>query len=299
MATDTAFVIGCLSILGKRIPTGLRIFLLSLAIFDDVGAILVVAIGYSENLNEIAIALSILGIMIMMATSFIGVRSTTIYYIIGIFIWFCIDASGIHATLTGVILGLITPTKGWISDEKMRIIFNRVLSHPKGDNWAGKTQNRQDLRQASIAARETLSPVERLEMYLHPWSAFFIMPLFALINAGVPFTFTEFYHPLSLAIFFGLIVGKPAGVVLCCWIAVRLGLAVKAPLLSWPILISGSLLTGIGFTMSLFIANLSFDSKHINIAKFGIIIASLVSLLLAVLALLLQLRAKTIEFKKN
>lgn len=277
MATDTAFVMACLAVLGARIPASLRVFLLSLAIFDDVGAILIVAVGYGDDLSWTALALAALGLAAVAGAGRIGVRSVPIYFLLGGIIWLCFDASGIHPTITGVILGLMTPTSGWVSDERLRAILGRVLSYPSGEHWSGDTTDRRDLRRAGTAAAEVLSPVERLEMMLHPWVGFAIMPIFALANAGVTFSRGDVGQPVSLAIFAGLVFGKPAGVIATSWLAVRLGFATRPSRLSWPLLAGGGLLTGIGFTMSVFIAGLAYTPATLVAAKIGILAASVVS----------------------
>jgi NhaA family Na+:H+ antiporter len=277
VATDTAFVIGCLALLGSRIPSSLRLFLLSLAIFDDVGAILVVAVGFGDALNWTALALVALGLAAVAGAARIGIRSTPIYFLLGGVIWFCFDASGIHPTLTGVVLGLMTSTRGWISDKRLHAILGRVLSYPRGDHWSGDTSDRGDLRRAGIAVTEALSPEERLEMTLHPWVAFAIMPIFALANAGVTISGVDIGQPVSTAIFAGLVFGKPIGVLTLSWLAVRFGLATRSLDLSWSLLAAGSLLTGIGFTMSLFIAGLAYTPALLDAAKIGILTASAVS----------------------
>jgi len=287
IATDTAFVIGCLALLGARVPPSLRLFLLSLAIFDDVGAILVVAVvGYENSLNWTALAFVALGLAAVVGAMRIGIRSVPIYFVLGGVIWFCFDVSGIHPTLAGVILGLMTSTHGWVSDQRLRSILGRVLSYPSGDHWSGDTTDRDDLRQAGIAATETLSPEERLEIALHPWVGFVVMPLFALANAGVVTSGTDLVQPVSVAIMAGLVIGKPGGVLIFSWVAVRLGFAIRATSLSWPLLIAGALLTGIGFTMSLLIASLVYDPITLNAAKLGIFSGSVFSAAAGLLMLL-------------
>jgi NhaA family Na+:H+ antiporter len=280
MATDTAFVIGCLALFGKRIPPTLRLFLLSLAIFDDVGAILVVALGYGEALTWSALGLGLLGIGIVATASRLGIRSVPVYFFMGAAVWLCFDASGVHATIAGVILGLMTPTRIWVSDIRLRAILGRVLAAPNGDHRQGDVAGHHDLRQAGRALTESLSPVERLEMMLHPWVGFAIMPIFALANAGITIGGADFGQPVSVAIIVGLVLGKPIGVLGFSWLAVRSGLAVLAPGLSWPFIIAGSFLTGIGFTMSLFIAGLAFDWSVLNAAKLGILSGSALSAML-------------------
>lgn len=275
MATDTAFVIGCLALLGSRIPQSLRVFMLSLAIVDDIGAILVVAIGYSSHIAWGALALGALGVALVRAMAWVGFRGFPIYFLIGVCIWLAVDASGIHATVTGVILGLMTPARRWVSDERLYAILGRVVAHPaSGDEDSGHTKDRETLQVAEVAARETLSPVERLEIGLHPWVAFVIMPAFALANAGLPLSLDDLGNAVTAAVFVGFAFGKPIGVLTFTWLAVRSGIAIRPPDLSWRLLAGGSLLAGIGFTMALFIASLAFSQSLIDSAKLGIFLAS-------------------------
>ncbi|TSJ63097.1 Na+/H+ antiporter NhaA [Starkeya sp. 3C] len=285
MSTDTAFVIGCLAILGARIPEGLRLFLLSLAIFDDVGAILVVAIGYGDTLNWAALGAAGIGLAVVAAISRLGVRNILVYFAVGGGIWLAFDASGIHATITGVILGLMTPARSWVSDTRLHAILDRVVAYPPGDHWSGDAAARSDLHRAGVATREALSPIERLEIALHPWVAFAVMPLFALANAGVPMAAATFDVALTTAIVAAFVVGKPAGVVLFSVLAVKLRLGVRPDELSWGLLAAGSLLTGIGFTMALFIAELAFEPMLLDSVKLGILGASIISAAAGFLAL--------------
>jgi NhaA family Na+:H+ antiporter len=292
MATDTAFVIGCLALFGSRIPPALRLFLLSLAIFDDVGAILVVAVGYGEALNWPALALGVLGLGVVAGAARLGIRSIPIYFLMGALIWLCFDASGVHATIAGVVLGLMTPTRIWVSDLRLRAILGRVLAYPSGEHWSGDTADRRDLRQAGRAVAESLSPVERLEMMLHPWVGFAVMPTFALANAGVAITGADLGQSVSLAILAGLVLGKPAGVLGFSWLAVRLGLAARGASLSWPFLAAGAFLTGIGFTMSLLIAGLAYAPAMLSAAKLGILAGSICSAAIGISVLVWLTRRK-------
>jgi NhaA family Na+:H+ antiporter len=277
MSTDTAFVIGCLAVLGSRIPETLRLFLLSLAIFDDVGAILVVTIAYGGTLNWLALGVAGLGFVAVAAVARLGVRSIPVYFAMGGVIWLAFDASGIHATLTGVILGLMTPARSWVSDRRLHAILDRVVAYPPGDHWSSDTAARDDLNKAGIATREALSPIERLEIALHPWVAFGILPLFALANAGVPMIAAKFDPSLTTAIFMAFVAGKPVGVILFSFLAVKSRLVIRPGELSWGLLAAGGLLTGIGFTMALFIAELAFDSTLLNSVKLGVMMASVIS----------------------
>jgi Na+:H+ antiporter, NhaA family len=286
MTSDTAFIVGCLALLGSRIPPSLRLFLLSLAVFDDVGAILIVAVGYGDAINWIALAVVGLLLAVTIGAGRIGIRSVPAYFLLGSLIWLAFDASGIQPTIAGVILGLMTPTTRWVSDERLRALFGRVLSYPRGEHWSGDTPDRRDLRRATIAATEALSPVERLEMLLHPWVGFAVVPIFALANAGVAISGADIGQPVSAAIFAGLVFGKPVGVMAFTWLAVRLGIATQAVGLSWPLLAAGSLLTGIGFTMSLFIATLGYAPAMLNAAKIGVLAGSSVSAVAGLLMLI-------------
>lgn len=286
MATDTAFVIGSLALFGSSIPAQLRIFLVSLAIFDDVGAISVVAIAYGEALNFAALGSAILGLGIVAASARIGIRSIPIYFGLGGGIWLCFDASGLHATISGVILGLMTPARAWVGDNRMRSILGKLTANPTGEHWSGDTTERHDLREAGRAIEESLSPLERLEMMLHPWVGFAVMPIFALANAGVALSGADLDEPVSGAIFAGLVLGKPLGVLLFSWLAIRLRLATLGPGLDWALLTGGACLTGIGFTMSIFISNLAYPSALLAAAKLGIFLGSATSALIGVLILL-------------
>lgn len=274
MATDTAFVMGALALLGSRGPASLRLFLLSLAVFDDVGAILVVAVGYGSALHWPALALTAGLLGMVYGAARVGIRSVPVYFLLGVAVWLAFDASGIHPTVAGVFLGLMTPAREWVSDERLHALFERVIAYPKGDHRSGDTPDRADLRRAGRAAKEALSPVERLELMMHPWSSFVIMPIFALANAGVRVSWTDIGDPVVVAVLLGLLLGKPAGVLAASWFSVRVGVAARPQTLKWSVLAAGSVLTGIGFTMSLFIAGLAFTPAMLSSAKLGILAAS-------------------------
>lgn len=277
MATDTAFVIGCLAILGPRVPHSLRMFMLALAIVDDIGAILVVAIGYSTQISWIALALAGFGVALVLVMAVFGIRGTASYLAAGTLIWLAVDASGIHATVTGVILGLLTPARRWVSDNRLYAILERVVAHPSSEEGGGQTKDRETVRLAERAARETLSPVERLEMILHPWVGFVVMPVFALANAGVAVSWSNFRSPINIGVIVAFVVGKPIGILAFCWLAVLTGLAARPANLGWRLLAGGGMLAGIGFTMALFIADLAFPPEVLGSVKLGIFAASILS----------------------
>lgn len=277
MATDTAFVVACLTLLGSRVPHSLRVFMLFLAIVDDIGAMLVVAIGYSHQMNWLMLALAALCIAVLRVLAVVGLRSLPVYFFIGCATWLAVDASGLHATVTGVVLGLMTPARRWVSDSRLYSILSQVIAHPAGTQGSEHTRDRETLQIAEIAARESLSPVERLEMMLHPWVSFGVMPVFALANAGLVLSWESAFQPIAVAVFLGFVIGKPAGILLLSWLALRSGVAVRSPELSWGSLAGGSLLAGIGFTMALFIASLALGDELMDSAKIGIFMASIFS----------------------
>jgi NhaA family Na+:H+ antiporter len=255
------------------VPAGLRVILLSLAIADDIGAILVIAVGYSKGLDGFALGLGILGIGAVVALSRLGVRSVAVYVFVGALVWLAFHESGVHATIAGVILGWLTPIRPWVDESRLAAIV-------KEGGAGGRT--------LEIAARESVSPLERLEEALHPWVGFVVMPLFALANAGVAIPPGAFADPVALAAGLGLVVGKPLGIVAFSWIAVRAGLARLPEGVGWRALAAGGALAGIGFTMSLFIAGLALAPDLLDAAKVGILAASAVSAAVGMTALRLR-----------
>lgn len=283
MASDTAFMVACLALLGRRVPPSARVFLLSLAIFDDVGAILVIAIGFGHALDWGAVAAALAGIATVAACARLGLRSLYVFLLLGAAIWHALDVAGIHPTLAGIVLGLMTPTQRWVSGHRLDAILARVIARPHAE--PGGTTDLRDVRQAGVAAREAVSPVERLELALHPWVAFAVMPVFALANAGMPIAPARLDGGVVAAVVASFVVGKPLGVVAFCWLAARLGLALRPAELTWRLLAAASLLTGIGFTMALFIADLAFPSALLASAKVGVLVASVLSAVLGIAAL--------------
>jgi Na+:H+ antiporter, NhaA family len=296
MATDIAFVVGCLAVLGTRAPHSLRVLLLTLAIADDIGAIIVIAVGYSSELNLHALGLGILGLGLVKGLTRLGVRSVAIYIIVSMATWLAFHESGVHATISGVLLGFLTPTHSWISEGHLADVAQKVGSFLEGEPWNSAKERRAMLRTMERAARESLSPLERLETVLHPWVSFVIMPIFALANAGVAVELGAVRHPIVMAVLTGLVIGKPLGIVLLSWIAVRLGLAKLPTEISWGTLAAGGVLAGIGFTMSMFLAGLALHGQLLAAAKIGILCGSAVS---AVLGMLLLWRLPTATRKEE
>lgn len=290
MATDTAFVIGALALLGRRIPRNLRLFLLSLAIFDDIGAILVIALAYGRDLHWPALAWAATALAVTWGAGRLGIRHVALYAMVGVLAWLALDASGIHPTLAGVVLGAMTPARRWVSVNRLQAILGKALAPPLGGARSDGAEARKDVRRAGVAAREAVSPVERLELALHPWVAFAVLPLFALANAGLVLSPVVVDVRLVLAVTIGLCCGKPLGVLAFCWAATRLRLGARPAGLSWRLIGGGALLTGIGFTMSLLIAALALEPGLLDSAKLGILCGSGLSAVLGLGVLALVTR---------
>ena len=280
MATDIAFALGVLGLLGRSIPAQLRIFLLALAIVDDLGAILVIALFYTEQIAPGALGAGALILGFILLLRVVGVRTSAAYVIPGFLFWAAILESGVHATLAGVVLGLLTPSSHYYDHgtalERGRPLLDRLEE--------AVSRHDHDEIEATLGRMEELvvgteSPLERLERKVHPWTAFIVLPLFALVNAGVvvtPETLTAALRsPVAVGIAAGLVVGKLGGIVLASWLAVRLGAAVLPDGVGWGHIAGVSLLGGIGFTVSLFITELAFtDPEMIAAAKLSILVTS-------------------------
>ena len=294
MATDIAFVVGVMAVLGKRVPFGLKIMLLSLAIADDIGAVVVIAAFYSTGLDGFMLLLAACGFVGVRLLNSVGVRSVPVYAVAGAGIWLAVYKSGVHPTVAGVALGLLTPSEIWVGRDALRLSITDLkarIEDADDDPDAG------ELAMMAFAAAESVSPLERLERRLHPWVGFLIMPLFALANAGVHVELGAIAEPVAVAVMLGLFLGKPVGVVLFSFAAVRCGVAKLPQGVTWPVLLGGGFLAGIGFTMSLFVAGLAFpaDPRLLADAKLGILLGSALSAAVGVAVLLVVLRRKTEE----
>jgi NhaA family Na+:H+ antiporter len=291
MATDIAFVVGCMAVLGSRVPRSLRVLLLSIAIVDDIGAILVIAIGYTSELNLAALGWGFAGIGLFAILMRLGVRSFPVYVGVGAGVWLGFHESGVHATIAGVILGLLTPAQPLV-DRGLLAKFTEVLGgFLQGESWQDPRQRYRMMLSVRRAARESVSPLERVETVLHPWVGFVIMPLFAFANAGVPIHFGSLRDPVATAIMAGLVLGKPIGIFLFSWLAVRFGPARLPGGVTWGVLAAGGVLAGIGFTMSLFIAGLALGEGLLEPAKIGILAGSILCALIG-MTLLLRLLSR-------
>jgi Na+:H+ antiporter, NhaA family len=286
MATDIAFVVGCMALLGSRVPPGLRIMLLSLAIADDIGAILVIALGYSTGIHVPALLAGGLGLVAVALFQRLGVRAFSAYVALGGLIWVAFEHSGIHATIAGVILGLMTPAHAYLGDESSERLADRVADLIRRGKSIERPRRTAQVRSLRRATRELISPLEYLESALHPWVSFVVMPVFALANAGVPFDGRDLGSPVAAAVALGLVLGKPLGITAFAWIAVRVGFARLPRGVGWGAIAGGGLVAGIGFTMALFIAGLALDGAQLTAAKVGILGGSALAALAGMVVLL-------------
>jgi len=292
MATDIAFVVGFLALFGQRVPFGLKIMLLSLAIVDDLGAVLIIAFWFSKSISLIALLVAACGFGLILVLRGVGVRSLGVYLVVGFAIWVAVLVSGIHPTVAGVVLGLLTPTTALITPR----VLNEVVTECKTELHGNESEvQRSAIERLEFAAREAVSPLQRLETRLHPWVAFVIMPLFALSNAGVSIEPTALTDPVALAVAAGLSIGKPLGIVLFCYIAIKLKLTSLPDGVNWSMFVGGACLAGIGFTMSLFLTGLAFadDVHRADAGKIGTLLGSLLSAILGTIILLGTLRKRT------
>jgi NhaA family Na+:H+ antiporter len=283
MATDIAFALGVLALLGRRIPSEVRIFLLALAIVDDIGAILVVAIFYTEGLSfdALGIALLLLGVIAVMR--YAGVQGANAYFLVGALLWAAMVKSGVHATIAGVVLGLLTPANPYFGKRAFAASIEPLIARfrdavAEGDEEKAETV----LGQVEELAERTEAPLERLERLLHPMTSFAVIPLFALANAGLNLSGGVFRDslssPITLGIILGLVIGNPVGIVGFSWVAVRLGITSLPAGMRWVHVVGIGLLGGMGFTVSLFITGLAFeDAGQISEAKVGILAASVIA----------------------
>ncbi len=286
MATDIAFAVGVLALLGKRVPAALRVLLLALAVIDDLGAIVVIAVFYSSGISLAGLGIAGGGVAAIFALRAIGMRRPSVYFFPAIAVWAGIYKAGIHPTIAGVILGLLTPVRAWLGTEgfvaQMRGHMESMAMPKQRETTEHETS--EALRQVDFARREAVSPAEFLIDSLHPWVAFVIMPVFALANAGVRpegFSFEGAGVRVAGAVAFGLLVAKPAAVVLASFAVVRAGLASLPVGLTRRHLVVLGLVSGIGFTMSLFVAQLAFpDAELLGAAKIGVLLASALAVVL-------------------
>jgi len=287
MATDIAFVVGIMALLGPRIPLTLKIFVLALAIADDIGAVLVIAIFYTAEISITALIIAGIVLIILAVLNRLGIKSLIPYTLLGIILWVAFLKSGVHATIAGVLLAFTIPASSRYNTQKFSDKIKGLIKKfdSTGDHGENVLSNQE--RQTTVIAIEescekVLTPLQRFEHGLHPWVAFFIIPVFALANAGVTVAgldiLAALLSPVSLGIIVGLFVGKQFGIFTFSFLAVKMKFASLPEGVNWKNLYGAGILAGIGFTMSLFIAGLAFsDPTLIDLSKIGILTGSLLS----------------------
>ncbi|BAU74444.1 Na+/H+ antiporter NhaA [Metapseudomonas furukawaii] len=284
-ATDIAFAVGVLALLGRSVPGSVRIFLLALAIIDDIVAVLIIALFYSGGLDPTGFLIAAAGVLLVLGLQWLGIGAAYAYLLPGALLWFGLLKTGAHPTLAGVVLGLMTPVR------PVKVIEAPLeLAAQAINDFIAREQSTQGhgaelmapVRQLRHAQRELLPPVMRVQMALHPWVAFLVMPLFALANAGVNLEGVSLEGGSSLMVLTGvataLVLGKPIGAFGFSWLMVRLGWGSLPSGMNWVWMGLIGCLAGIGFTMSIFIANLAFaDAELLAAAKLGVLLASVIA----------------------
>lgn len=298
MATDIAFALGIVSLLGTRVPSGAKLFLLAVAIADDIGAIAVIAVFYTEDL-ETSYLMAAIGLLVVvwLATK-VKIRSHVVYVPLAIAIWYLVLESGVHATLAGVALGFLAPARPYYTPGEFDSRARAILDQFPVEQESQAAQEHADHEALLLAdiARESVSPLNRAEHHLVGWSSFLIVPLFALANAGVDFRTISVSEAITssvaLGVALGLIVGKLVGISTFTVAAVRLGLGKLPPGTGWPQVIGLAAVAGVGFTVSLFVTGLAFtDPVLTDFAKVGIFTGSLVAGVIGAVILLRSKRA--------
>lgn len=286
MATDIAFALGILYLLGDKVPVSLKIFLTALAIADDLGAVLVIAFFYTSDINMISLLTGAGFMLVLIIANRIGISNTLFYGIVGIGgLWLAFLMSGVHATIAAVMAAFTIPAKVKYSEEvfdkKLSVLMARFREAHPNNSPTVTTEQLHILEKVRYVSKKALTPLQRLEHSMHPLVAFIIMPLFALANAGITLTsesLSLLSSDITIGVFLGLVLGKVIGVVGFVTILVRLGWAELPGDFTRRHLLGAGFLAGIGFTMSLFISNLALENKiYIEAAKMGILLASLVA----------------------
>jgi NhaA family Na+:H+ antiporter len=286
IATDIAFTLGILSIFGKQVPSSLRVFLVTLAIVDDIGSVLVIAIFYTEEIYWLYLVLSAVVFLILCVINKLGIRKQAIYILLGIFLWLFLLESGVHATLAGILLAITIPATTKIDFEEFKQTSNQLLMRlEEAADGAPESCDLEVFLNTSHtlenACQDAEAPIQRWEHVLTPWVAFLVVPVFTLTNGGV-MLLTSIAQvgtsSISFGIIMGLVIGKPLGVITSVFLTTKLGLSKIPEELNWSHFAGVAFLAGIGFTMSIFVASLSFsDDAILSLAKASILIASMIS----------------------
>jgi NhaA family Na+:H+ antiporter len=286
MATDIAFALGVLYVLGKRVPLGLKVFLSAFAIADDLGAAFIIALFYTREIVVGNLLISLVIIIAIAMMNLFWVRKTLPYAVLGVLLWFFILGSGVHATVAGIAVAMFIPARGKYETERfIDTVMQKLDEFRCPQDGCGYSILLDESHMNAVqgieeACHDVETPLQRIGKALHPWVNFVVLPLFAFVNVGMPLGASEFSgalaSPLSQGVFFGLLIGKPLGIGVFSYIAVRSGLAVLPEGTGWRQIIGAGMLGGIGFTMSLFISGLSFEAAGLaEQAKAGILMGSI------------------------
>jgi NhaA family Na+:H+ antiporter len=293
MATDIAFALGVLSMFGSRVPLGLKVFLTALAIADDLLAVAVIALFYTPDLDVVYLLIGVVPLVLMFILSRFGVRATWVYSVLAFLVWLEVLGSGVHATIAGVLVAMVIPVRPAIDPiqftEKTAHLLASITGQDNSlDALIHDSARREKLEQLSLVVEDATPPAIALEHSLHPLQSFLILPLFALFSAGVAFSpenLEGFPSGAALGVILGLVVGKPLGVMLACWLVIKFA-KVDLVDVTLPQLIGAGCLAGIGFTMSIFISELAFTTDAmIDQAKVGILVASIIAGVLGAIVL--------------
>ena len=280
MATDIAFAVGILTLLGSRVPAALRVMLLALAVIDDLGAIVVIAVFYSRDFALVGLLVAALGFLGILLMQRLGVRAKLAYIAPAFVGWAGIYITGVHPTIAGVLVGLVTPVRAWLGTDGFLIGLRRDVERlsETTPEMLSSTTLHETLRHMDEVRREATSPAESLIAALHPWVAFGIMPIFALANAGVTLPGASLDAEswrVAIAVAVGLVVGKPLGILTAIWLTLKLRIGTLPGGIGWRHLVVLGVVAGVGFTMALFIAQLGFsDALLLSAGKLGVLAAS-------------------------
>lgn len=293
MATDIAFALGTLTILGRRVPAGLRVFLSAFAIADDLGAVVVIALFYTATIHPGPLLLGLAAMLLMIIANVLWIKKTLVYALLGIVLWLAFLGSGVHATVAGVIIAMCIPARGKYDTDRFLGEVGKYVGEIQcppescGYSILLNEKHLNAVQSIELACHHVETPLQRILHSLRPWVVFLIIPVFALANAGVTFGRIDVVQaltsPVTLGVTFGLVLGKPIGIGLFSYLLVRTRLSLLPSGVSWSHIVGAGLLGGIGFTMSLFIASLSFsDHTLLDSTKVGILLASLISAVLGI-----------------
>lgn len=285
MATDIAFALGILYLLGNRVPLSLKVFLTALAIADDIGAVLVIAFFYTSDINMLSLGVGAIFMVLLVGSNLMGIRNVIWYGVLGIGgLWMAFLMSGVHATIAAVLAAFTIPADVRISDQRfvqqIKKLVNRFERANTNDVSLVTNEQLHVLEDIRCVAKKALTPLQRLEHGMHPFVAFVVMPVFALANAGITFPpdmLQMFLSPVTLGVALGLLAGKVVGVAGMTYLIVKLGWAELPEDIKWPHILGVGLLASVGFTMSLFVTGLAFETREFDLqAKLGILTASLI-----------------------